>query len=508
VDFIELSLRGLEAALTPQNLLFCLLGAVIGTLIGVIPGLGPSGGIALLLPLTLAYSPLTGLIMLAGIYYGCQYGGTITSVLIATPGEASTAVSVIEGHAMARAGRAGPALAIAAIASFVAGTITIVMLSAAAQLFTTVALSFGPPEYVALVVLGLLTIGGISSGDKLKGWTMAALGIFLSTVGIDSQSGAARFTFDQTNLLGGIGFVEVLIGGFAIREVLRALNDPEMAPIRTGFRNMLVTREDLRQAAPATLRGSVIGFGIGLLPGAGAALASFLDYDLERRVAKDRDRFGQGAISGLAGPEAANNAAANGAFVPTLTLGIPGSGATTVLLGAFIVYGLRPGPLLMTDQSDLVWGLIASFYVGNVMLLLLNLPLAPVFASVLRLRYSSLYPLILVFSFIGAYSIENRVWGVWVALAAGILAYFLAERGYPVLPAVMGLVLGTLFEESLVRTSAMGGGSLGIFWDRPVALCIFGLAATVVIVPRCAALARRMLRRRASVALTAEKDPR
>ncbi|MGH3386592.1 MAG: tripartite tricarboxylate transporter permease, partial [Nocardioidaceae bacterium] len=396
MEILEHVVGGFETALSPTNLLFCLMGVVAGTVIGLLPGLGSATGVALLLPLTLNLEPVTAMIMLAGIYYGCQYGGTISSVLVSTPGEASTVVSTFDGYQMARKGRAGQALAIAAIASFVAGTVTIVLLMLLAPLFARFAVNFGPPEMVGLVVLGLAGVVGFVSGvEKIQGMAMGVVGVAVATVGFDPQSGVPRFSFGSAELLGGIAFVPVVIGMFAIAEVMSQVSQGNVAPIRAKFKDLFLTREDLRRSRGPIARGSLLGFFLGTLPGTGATIAAFMSYDLEKRVSKRKSEFGKGAIEGLAGPEAANNAAANGAFVPTLALGIPGSGTTAILLGAFLLFGIQPGPLLMDKEPDLVWGLLASFYVGNVLLLILNLPLAPVFASMLRTRYQVLYPIII-----------------------------------------------------------------------------------------------------------------
>ncbi|BBL80231.1 hypothetical protein RxyAA322_20850 [Rubrobacter xylanophilus] len=483
MELLDQILLGFQTALSPVNLVYCFVGVVLGTVIGLLPGLGSATGVALLLPLTLTLEPVTALIMLAGIYYGTQYGATISSVLIATPGDSATVVTTIEGYRLARKGRAGPALAIAAIASFLAGTIGIVLLMTLAPVFAAFALDFGPPEMAALMVLGLAGVIGFTGSSRAKGLAMAAFGLALATVGIDPSTGVERFTFGNVQLLGGIGFLEVVIGLFAVAEVMSAVHRGGSEPIRTRFRDMLLSREDWRRSRGAIARGGILGFFLGVLPGAGATLASFFSYEMERRFSKRRDEFGKGAIEGVAGPEAANNAAVNGAFVPTLTLGIPGSGTTAVLLGAFLLFGVQPGPLLLEEQPQLVWGLIASFYVGNLILLLLNLPLAPVFASILRLRYGLLYPLILLLCFVGAYAVENRMWGVWIAFVFGVIGYFMKRYDYPAAPVILGLILGPMLEKALMQTSSMGGGDFGIFLQRPIALALFALAAAVILGP-------------------------
>ncbi|MEU6779761.1 tripartite tricarboxylate transporter permease [Nonomuraea angiospora] len=474
---------GFGAALTPANLLWCFVGVLAGTVIGLLPGLGSTTGVAVLLPLTLSFEPLTALIMLAGIYYGAQYGGTITSVLISTPGEAASVVTAIDGYQMARKGRAGAALAIAAIGSFVAAIVSLVLLVAMAPPFAKLALDFGPPENLAVMVLGLATIVSFSGGARLRGLAMAVLGVLLATVGVDAATGLPRYTFGDVDLLSGLPFVQVMIGLFAVGEVLYQIRQGAAEPIRARFRDLVITREELSRSKGAIARGSVIGYLLGCLPGAGSTLASFLAYGVEKRVSRHRDEFGQGAIEGVAAPESANNAAANANFVPTLALGIPGGATTAVLLGAFTMYGIQPGPLLFDEQPELVWGLLASFFIGNVLLLVLNLPLAPLFAQMLRIPYGYLYPLILVTSFVGAYSIDNNMFSVWIVFVSGLIGYFMKKFDLPMAPLVLGLVIGSLFEKALVQTSAMGDGDLTIILTRPIALAVLVLAALLAAGP-------------------------
>jgi putative tricarboxylic transport membrane protein len=473
----------------------------VGTVIGVLPGLGSTTGVAVLLPLTLAFDPVTALIMLAGIYYGSQYGGTITSVLISTPGEAASVVTTIDGYQMARQGRAGAALAIAAIGSFVAAIISLVLLILLAPPFAQWALQFGPPEMMAVMILGLATIISFAGDNRTLGLLMALVGLLIACVGVDTGSGTPRYTFDSIYLLSGIPFVEVMIGLFAVGEVLNQIHEGAARPIRAGFKELMIKKADIMRSRGAILRGSFLGFAFGVLPGAGSTLASFMAYGIEKNVSKNKAEFGKGAIEGVAAPEAANNAAANANFVPTLTLGIPGGATTAVLLGAFLMNGIRPGPLLFDEQPELVWGLIASFFIGNVILLLLNLPMAPVFAQILRVPYGYMYPLILLTSFVGAYSVTNSMFSVWVVLVFGIIGYFMKRLDLPMAPLVLGLVLGPLFEKALVQTSAMGDGSLAIIFDRPIVMVVLGLALLQVVAP---AIFSRLLRgRRAASASSA-----
>lgn len=474
---------GFSTALTFENLLWCFLGVLVGTVIGLMPGLGSTTGIAILIPLTLGMEPVTALIMLAGIYYGAQYGGTITSVLISTPGEAASVVTTLDGYKMARQGRAGSALAIAAIGSFIAAIISLGLLMALAPPFAQFALSFGPVENLAIMILGLITVVSFAGGSMSKGLMMVAAGLLISTVGIASGFSQARFTFGNVNLLGGIPFVEVMIGLFALGEVLHQIRVGAAAPIRARFKDMVLSRKDLTKSVPSILRGSFIGFLLGCLPGAGSTLASFLSYGVEKRVSKNKENFGKGAIEGVASPESANNAAANANFVPTLALGIPGGGTTAVLLGAFTIYGLQPGPLLFEQQPTLVWGLLVSFFIGNVMLLVLNLPLAPVFAQMLRIPYAYLYPIIILTSLVGAYSVSNNMFSVWLVVIFGLMGFVMKELDLPVPPLVLGVVLGPLLEKSLVQTSALGQGNFMIMFQSPISVSILLLAVLLAVGP-------------------------
>lgn len=482
---------GFSTALTLENLLWCFVGVLVGTVIGLMPGLGSTTGVAILIPLTLGMEPVTALIMLAGIYYGAQYGGTITSVLISTPGEAASVVTTLDGYQMARNGRAGAALAIAAIGSFIAAIISLALLMALAPPFAQFALNFGPVENLAIIILGLITVVSFAGGSMRKGLMMAAAGLLISTVGVASGFSDARFTFGNVNLLGGIPFVEVMIGLFALGEVLHQIRVGAAAPIKARFRDMVISRKELVKSGPSIIRGSFIGFLLGCLPGAGSTLASFMSYGIEKRVSKNKDNFGKGAIEGVASPESANNAAANANFVPTLALGIPGGGTTAVLLGAFTIYGLQPGPLLFEQQPTLVWGLLVSFFIGNVMLLVLNLPLAPVFAQMLRIPYAYLYPIIVLTSLIGAYSVSNNMFSVWLVVIFGIVGFFMKELDLPIAPLVLGLVLGPLFEKSLVQTSALGQGNFGILFQSPISVTILILALLLAVGPTVIGKLRR-----------------
>ncbi|KRE31396.1 tripartite tricarboxylate transporter permease [Agromyces sp. Soil535] len=492
---IDNLILGFQTALTLENVLWCFVGVLLGTVIGLLPGLGSTTGVAVLLPITFTLEPVTALIMLAGIYYGAQYGGTITSVLISTPGEAASVVTTLDGYQMATRGRAGAALAISAIGSFIAAIISLALLIALAPPLADVALQFGPVEMFAIMILGLVIVVTFQGGAFVRGAMMAVAGLLVATVGISPGTSEERFTFGNINLLSGIPFVEVMIGLFALGEVLYQIRMGAAKPIRARFKDMVITRKDVTSSMPAILRGSGIGFGLGILPGAGSTLASFMAYGIERRVSRNRAQFGKGAIEGVASPESANNAAANANFVPTLALGIPGGATTAVLLGAFTIFGLQPGPLLFETQPDLVWGLLVSFFIGNVLLLVLNLPLAPVFAQMLRIPYGYLYPIIMLTSLVGAYSVSNNMFSVWLVFVFGLLGYLLKEFDLPSAPFVLGLVLGPLFEKSLVQTSAIGQGDLTVVFRSPIALTVFALAVAAVVLPKVVAMLRSRRRR-------------
>lgn len=487
---IENILLGFQTALTLENVLWCFVGVLLGTVIGLLPGLGSTTGVAVLLPVTFTLEPVTALIMLAGIYYGAQYSDTITSVLISTPGEAASVVTTLDGYQMAKRGRAGAALAISAIGSFIAAIISLALLMALAPPLADLALEFGPVEMLAIMILALVVVITFQGKDMIRGALMAVAGLLVATVGIAQGTSEARFTFGNVNLLSGIPFVEVMIGLFALGEVLHQIRMGAAAPIRARFQDMLITRKDVKDSMPAILRGSGIGFLLGILPGAGSTLASFMAYGVERKVSRNRDNFGRGAIEGVASPESANNAAANANFVPTLALGIPGGATTAVLLGAFTIFGLQPGPLLFETQPALVWGLLVSFFIGNVLLLVLNLPLAPVFAQMLRIPYGYLYPIILLTSLIGAYSVSNNMFSVWLVFVFGLIGYLIKEVDLPMAPIVLGLVLGPLLEKALVQTSAIGKGNLGVMFESPIAVGVIALAIAAIVVPRVLAALR------------------
>ena len=476
---------GFGAALAPANLLLGLIGVTLGTAIGVLPGLGPALTISMLLPLTFGLPPVSAFILFGGIYYGAMYGGSTTSILVRMPGEASSVVTAIDGFEMARQGRAGAALATAAIGSFIAGTFATVMLMLLAPALVEVALGFGPAEYCALMLFALTALGGLSGESRAKGAFAICLGLALGTVGIDGQTGQPRFTFGVAGLLGGMNVVVVTVGLFAIGEVFwyAAAGSAayEARPAVAGPVRM--TREEWRRSWPAWIRGTVIGFFTGILPGAGATVASFLSYAAERRVAARPDRFGRGAIEGVAGPEAANNASAGGSLVPLLALGVPGSGTTAVMLAAFQMYGLQPGPLLFTQDSTLVWGLIASLYVSNALLLVLNLPLVGLWVRLLQVPRPLLFAAVLAFSTLGVYTLNNNLFDVAVAYGLGVAAVVLRRHAVPLAPIVLAVVLGPLLEQEFRRAMAISVGDPTVFITRPVSAAILALTALTVSAP-------------------------
>lgn len=466
---------GFSVALTPVNLLFCFIGVTLGTIIGALPGLGSVTGVAILLPLTFGMDPTTAIIMLAGIYYGVMYGGTISSILLNTPGDAAVVVSAIEGYPMARQGRAGAAFSMNALASFAGGTFGTIMLTAAAPAFAHAALRFGPPEYFSLMILGMASLIGLAGSNPIKGLIMTAFGFLLATVGVDAGRGVLRFTYDSVYMMTGINFLPVAIGMFGMGEVLYQMEDVvdlDILKTKIRLKTLLPTMADWVRSRMAIVRGSIIGFLVGVLPGAGATIASFLAYATEVKMTKHPEDIGKGAIEGLAAPEAANNAAAAGALVPMMTLGVPGSGTTAVLLGAFMMYGLQPGPLLFKDHPKLAWGLIASMYIGNVMLVILNTVFIPVFVCVLKMPQAILMPLILVLTVVGSYTLGNNMMDVGVMVIFGVIGYIAKKFNYPAAPLILGLVLGPITEVNFVRSASLAQGDLTIFFTRPLSLAL------------------------------------
>jgi putative tricarboxylic transport membrane protein len=477
---------GFAVALTLENLLWVFVGVLIGTLVGVLPGLGTPATIAILLPITINLNPATGLITMAGIYYGSKYGGSTTSILLNVPGESSSVVTAIDGYEMAKQGRAGPALGMAAIASFFAGTFGVIGLTLLAPPIARLALGFGPPEYFALMFMGLASVVLLAGTSMLKGLLSATVGLLLATVGADIISGRDRFIFGQFYLLDGIEFIALSIGIFALGEVFLNIEKPigaTLFKVPTRLRELLPSRQDLKDSRFAVLQGSVLGFFIGTLPGAGATIASFMSYIVEKRFSKHPERFGKGAVEGVAAPEAANNSETGGAMIPLLTLGIPGSGSTAVILGILILYGLQPGPLLFTESPEVVWPVIASMYIGNVALLVLNLPLVPLWASLLRFPYYVIYPAIILISIVGVYSVHGSMFDVWMLLLFGVLGYVMKKLDIPAAPLVLAFVLGPMAERALRQSLVMSQNSLDIFFTRPVSLVLLVVAVVLLLVP-------------------------
>lgn len=463
--------------------MFCLLGVLLGQIVGALPGIGPSAGIAILLPLTFGSDPIASTIMFAGIYYGAQYGGTITSVLISIPGESTTVMTALDGYQLARKGRAGPTLGMAAIASFIAGTFGTIGLMVAAPTLASVAIAFGPPEYFALVVMGLTALS-LVGGSLIKGLMMGVVGLLIATIGVDPQIGTMRYIFGQIWLLDGIQFLILAVAFFGIGEVLVSTEKGVPAPSSSmKIRNVFPTMADWIVCRWAIMRGTVIGFLIGILPGAGATIASFIAYAVEKRVSKHPEKFGTGVMEAVASPEAANNSASAGAMVPMFALGIPGSNTTAVMLGALIMFGLRPGSQLFEQHPDLVWGIIASMYIGNAMLLVLNLPLAGMFAILLRVPYAMLYPVILALCIAGVYSHSNSIDDLWIMCAMGVLGYFMKKYDFPAAPLVLGLVLEPLLENALGQSMTLSHGSLSIFVTRPISAGLLAVTAIIVLTP-------------------------
>ncbi|MGY4646709.1 tripartite tricarboxylate transporter permease [Mycobacterium sp. URHB0021] len=485
-------LDGFALVVEPKNLLYCLVGVLIGMIIGVLPGLGPAATIAILLPITYTIDPVSAIIMLAGIYYGAQYGGTITSVLLRLPGEASSVVTVFDGFAMAKQGRAGTALGIAAIGSFVGATISIIGLTLLAPVVASVALDFGPPEYAALALLGVLLVATIGSGNKLKALIAGAVGLLLATVGRDSFSGASRFTFENLSLADGIDFVVVAMGLFGVGEILYNLEQrhgKRHVPAEVG--NVWPSRKDLRQSAGAIGRGSIIGFVLGVLPGGGAVLSSIVAYATEKRRSKTPERFGRGAVEGVAAPETANNAAATSSFIPLLTIGLPANATMAMLFGALLILGVSPGPQLVDEHPDVFWGVINSMYIGNLILLILSIPLVGLFVRILRVRPAILAPITALITILGVYTINNSTFDIFLMVAFGIIGYLMKKAGFDPGPMVLAFVLGSIIESSSRRSLLMFGGDPTGFVTRPISGTILAVFVALALLPAVRILIKR-----------------
>ncbi len=480
MDILNHLITGFQTAATWQNLLFCFMGTLFGTLIGVLPGIGPTTGVAILIPISFGMDATSALIMMAGVYYGAMFGGATTSVLLNIPGESASVMTCLDGHPLARSGRPGPALGMAALSSFTGGTFAILLLTFLAPTLANYAVSFGPPEYFALTFMGLTLVTSLGGDSPVKGLISGVVGLLFACVGIDAISGVARFTFGSLNLLDGVGFIAVAVGLFALAEILENIEEPMQQVfvktkirIRTLFPNL----QDWQDSWRTIIRGSFIGFFVGVLPGAGATIASFMSYAAAKRASKHPEKFGTGAIEGVAAPESANNAAAGGAMIPLLTLGIPGSGTTAVLLGALIIHGLRPGPLLFTSNPEFVWGLIASMYIGNVLLLIQNMPMIGLWVRLLKIPYKLLMPLIITIATVGVFATDNNIADVGIMIFFGALGYLMRKMKYPPAPMILALVLGPMVERSLRQSLTISHGSLEIFFTRPIAavLMIIGI---------------------------------
>lgn len=498
--------QGFAVAATPFNLMLAFAGAVVGTVVGVLPGLGPTATMSILLPLSFGLGPVGGVIMLAGIWYGSQYGGSTTAILLRLPGEGSSVISALDGYRMAQAGRAGAALTLAAVGSWLAGTLSVMGLSVFAPPLARAALAFGPHEYFAVAVVGLLVLSNLTGGSSAKALAMAALGIMLSLVGMDPLAGIGRFTLDQRELFGGIEVVSVIMGLFGISELLE-LAEQKFAPpalIAVRLRELYPSVVEWKRSIGAMFRGGVLGFLIGLIPGPAALLASYASYAVEKRFSRHPEEFGHGAPEALAGPESANNSATGGAFVPLLALGLPFAPPTAVLLGALTAHGVEPGPLLMQQHPEVFWGVIASMYIGNLMLLVLNLPLVGVFTSLLRVPPNILMPGVVVVTMAGAYSLRNSMFDVWVMVVAGLAGYLMRKLAYDPSPLILGLVLGPMLESSLRQGMRLSDGNFLDFFARPISGTLLACGVLVLVMP----LAARLLAsaRRARTGTVGEAD--
>ena len=482
MDVLDKIGLGLSIALTPANLLFCFVGTVFGTLVGVLPGFGPVGAFSLLLPLTYKMEAASAIIMLAGVYYGAMYGGSTTSILVNIPGESASIVTCLDGYQMARQGRAGPALGISAFGSFIGGTLGVVGLMFLAPILGQAALSFGPPEFFALTFLGLTLVSYLSRGSTIKALIMAVLGLLAGSIGMDPISGVPRFTHGSTTLMDGVGLVPVAIGMFGVAEVLENIESTTNISIfKTKIKGLLPNFKDWKDSFWPILRGTVLGFFVGMLPGPSGTIGSFASYAMEKKFSRYPEKFGTGVIEGVAGPETANNAATTGAFIPLLSLGIPISGTTAILLGVLMIHGVQPGPLFIGKYPEIFWGVVTSMYVGNAMLLVLNLPLIGIWVKVLKIPYFLLFPFIFLFCLFGVYTLNNNLIEVFIMLIFGIIGFLMRKTGFEGAPFLMALVLGPVMESSLRQSLLISHGSPTIFFTRPISalLVIVGLACLI-----------------------------
>lgn len=483
VGVIDGILGGLQTVMSPQILLYCFFGVFLGTLVGVLPGIGSLATISLLLPITYHLPPVGAIIMLAGVYYGAQYGGSTASILLNLPGHAAAVVACLDGNPMAKQGKAGIALFMTTIASFVGSMIGLIALIMFSPAIAQLGLKFGAAEYFSMMLLGLIAASTLSSGSPAKGLAMVTLGLLLGTIGTDVDSGTIRFSFGVLELSDGLSLVALAMGLFGLPEIINSLANTQDAKVqdKVTLRSMIPSRQEVKQSAIPMLRGSGVGSFFGALPGTGPAISSFMAYAIEKRVAKDPSRFGKGAIEGVTAPESANNAAAQTGFVPTLSLGIPGDAIMALMLGALIIHGIQPGPMLITDQPVLFWGLIASFLVGNIMLVILNIPLIGLWVSILKIPYRLLYPAILIFICLGTYSVMNSVFNIYVVAVVGALGYLMLVLRFDAAPLLLGFVLGPLMEENLRRAMRLSRGDPMTFIERPISAAFIGIAATILL---------------------------
>ena len=495
MEFFQPILSGFEVVFQPSNLLYCLAGVLIGMVIGVLPGLGPTATIALLLPITYEIPPESAIILLAGIYYGAMYGGTITSVLLQLPGEAASVVTTFDGYQMARQGRAGPALGIAAIGSFIGGTVSIVGLSILAPFLAGFALRFGPPEYTALALFGILLVSYLGTGSAIKSVMAAALGLLLATVGRDPVEGTARFTFGSVNLSDGVDFVAIAMGLFGLGEIFYDLEQRTRASFATSrIGRAWVSMSDWKESRGAVARGSLLGFFIGILPGGGGTLSSMASYALEKRTARDPARFGKGAIQGVAGPESANNAAATSSFIPLLTLGIPTNSVMALIFGALLLQGIPPGPTLIVQNPEVFWGVVDSMYIGNIFLLILSVPLVGVFVRLLRVRATILAPITVMVTMLGVYTVNNSAFDMWIVIFFGVVGYLMNKFGFEPGPLVLAFVLGRILETSFRQSLRIFEGDITGFVTRPISGTILVLMLVVVFFPVVGLIRKRSRR--------------
>ncbi len=484
MEVVQYVLHGFDIALTPYNIFFSFIGCLLGTLVGILPGLGPPATLAMLLPLTFSMNPTTAMIMMCGVFYGAMYGGSTTSILLNLPGETSSVMTCLDGHQMALKGRAGAALGISAIGSFVAGTASIVGLMLLAPLLAEFALKFGPPEYFALMFFGIMTLVFLGGKSIIKALISGVFGFILGIIGVDPMQGVDRFVFGIPELIDGISFVVVVMGLFGIGEIMVNLESSiNRELLHDKIKGLWPNRQDLKDSAGPIFRGTLIGFFKGILPGAGATISTMISYSVEKMISKHPEEFGKGAIQGVAGPEAANNAATGGAMIPLLTLGIPGTSTTAIMLGAMMMWGLRPGPLLFQNHPDFVWGIIASMYIGNIILLILNLPLVPLFAQALKTPSAIMYVIIVLICIIGTYSLNSSLFDLWLLLGFGLIGYLFKKLDFPLAPAVLAMVLGPLLERSLYQSLTMAQGNLFIFFQRPISAVMMGLSFILFLFP-------------------------